>query len=199
MSTRCTPHLRGFTLVEALVALVILAIVSVLAYRGTAALTSGEARLAAESARWRTLDAVFDRLEADLRAAVPRTSRHGDTREPAWWTRTDADGSSTLVFSRAGPEFSAEPGRAGQRVGYRVRGGALEVLYWAQPDNVADRPPAAFALLPDVAQFRADALAGDGTWSPTWPLSAGDAVPRGVRVTLALTDGTRVTRWFALR
>jgi prepilin-type N-terminal cleavage/methylation domain-containing protein len=42
-----TPALRarGFTLVEALVALLILAIVAVLAYRGTASLTDGEARL----------------------------------------------------------------------------------------------------------------------------------------------------------
>ena len=69
---------RGFTLVEALVALVILAIVAVLAYRGTASLTVGEAQLAAESARWRTLDAVFTRLEADLRQALPRPVRHGD-------------------------------------------------------------------------------------------------------------------------
>jgi len=52
---------RGFTLVEVLVALVILAVVALLAYRATAAMTDGEARLAAESERWRTLDRFFAR------------------------------------------------------------------------------------------------------------------------------------------
>jgi general secretion pathway protein J len=206
MATACNREARratrvaaGFTLVEALVALVILAIVAVLAYRGTEALTAGEARLADESARWRTLDAVFDRLEGDLHAAIPRPSRHGAAREPAWWTRTAADGSTTLVFSRAGPEFAPDPGRAGQRVGYRVRGGVLEVLYWPEPDNVSERAPAAYALLPGVARFRADALASDGRWSPQWPLTTADTLPRGVRVTLTLADGTAVERWFALQ
>jgi len=75
---------RGFTLVEVLVALAILAITAALAYRGTAALVDGEVRLTAEAARWRTLDAVFARLEADLRQAQPRAVRAGAAREPAW-------------------------------------------------------------------------------------------------------------------
>jgi hypothetical protein len=53
----------------------------------------------------------------------------------------DADGNTGLVFSRAGPEFALEPGVAGQRVGYRLRAGTLELLYWPQLDNVdAARP-----------------------------------------------------------
>ena len=75
---------RGFTLVEVLVALAILAIVAALAYRGTSALVDGEARLAAEATRWRTLDAVFTRIESDLRQAQPRSVRVGSAREPAW-------------------------------------------------------------------------------------------------------------------
>jgi general secretion pathway protein J len=191
---------RAFTLIEVLVALVILAIVSVLAYRGTAALTAGEAQLAQESARWRDLDRLFDRLEADLRAALPRPARHGNAREPAWWTRSDGgDGSSMLVLSRAGPDASGEPGRAGQRVGYRVRDGALEVLYWPAPDNVAGPPAAAYVLQAGVARFRVEALTDTGEWSAQWPQGERDGLPRGVRVELTLDDGTRVERWFALR
>ena len=195
-----TGRARGFTLVEALVALVVLAIVAVLAYRGTAALTSGEAQLAAESARWRTLDAVFTRLEADLRQALPRPARHGAQLEAAWSTQpADASGNTALVFSRAGPEFSLEPGAAGQRIGYRVRGGALEVLFWPQLDNLADRAPATYPLVDHVASFRVQALADDGRWTERWPARREDRLPRAVRVELVLDDGLVLARLFALR
>ena len=49
----------GFTLVEALVAIAILALVAVLAWRATAAMADSDVRLAAERARWQQLDAVL--------------------------------------------------------------------------------------------------------------------------------------------
>jgi len=191
--------MRCFTLIEALVALAILAIVAVLAYRGTSSLTSGEAQLAAESARWQALDRVFVRLEADMRQAIPRASRHGDAQEASWSALPiDTDGNTGLVFSRAGPEFALEPGVAGQRVGYRLREGTLEILYWPALDNV-NAPPAVFPLLGDISAFRVAALSSDGRWSERWPLRAGDDTPRAVRVELVLGDGTPIERWFALR
>jgi general secretion pathway protein J len=190
---------RGFTLVEALVALVILAIVAVLAYRGTAALTSGEAQLADESARWRALDGVFVRLEADLRQSIPRTSRHGSGVEAAWSVLPlDGAGNTGLVFSRAGPEFSQEPGAAGQRVGYRLRDGTLELLYWPQLDNV-DAAPTVYGLVGDIRAFHVAALGDDGRWSERWPVRSTDVLPRAARVELTLGDGTTIERWFALQ
>ena len=44
-----------------------------------------------------------------------------------------------LRFSRAGPEFTLEPGSAGQRIGYRLRNGAVEVLYWPHLDQPRGR------------------------------------------------------------
>ncbi|HEX2389997.1 MAG TPA: prepilin-type N-terminal cleavage/methylation domain-containing protein, partial [Casimicrobiaceae bacterium] len=43
---------RGFTLVEVLVAIAILALVALLAWRATAAMTDSETRLNEESMRW---------------------------------------------------------------------------------------------------------------------------------------------------
>ena len=97
---------RGFTLIEALLALAIFGVIAVLAYRATASL--------------------FSRFEADIRQAVPRSVRAGAGREPAW-LGTMFGGQSALVFTRAGSEFSPEPAPAGQRIGYRLREGTIEL------------------------------------------------------------------------
>lgn len=193
-------RLHGFTLIEALVALVIFGIIAVLAYRGTTALTGGEAQLAGETARWRTLDAVFTRLEADLRQALPRAARHGDRTEPAWSVLPeDGAGNSALLFSRAGPEFALEPGVAGQRIGYRLRDGTLEVSFWPQLDNVAAAAPIVYPLIGGIERFHVSALTSGSRWSERWPLDRDDTLPRAVRVELTLADGTQVERWLALR
>ena len=93
---------RGFTLIEVLVALAVLAALATFAWRATASLVEGEARLAAEARRWQMLDAVFSRLEADVRAAVPRPVRVPGGREPAWTGGIDASGQASFAFTRAG-------------------------------------------------------------------------------------------------
>ena len=101
---------RAFTLIEVLVAIVILGVVALLAYRATAAMTDGEARLTEESDRWRALDLLFARLESDMHQAIPRSVRNGATLEPPWLAFTqDSAGNSALAFTRAGPEFAIEP------------------------------------------------------------------------------------------
>lgn len=203
-ASACTLRLsrrRGFTLVEALVAVAILAIVAMIAWRATAAMTDSEARLAAESTRWRDLDALLTRMEADMREAVPRSVRHGAALEPAWVALpADAEGNSALAFSRAGPDAADEPGSGGQRVGYRLRAGRIELLYWPRLDNRATTDATAYALLGGIAHFRIQALTPDGQWTDRWPLpGAVNAIPRGVRIDIGLADGTSVERWLALQ
>lgn len=196
MSTRAA---RGFTLVEALLALAIFATIAVLAYRATAALTDGESRLSAEAQRWRTLESFFVRFEADIRQAVPRSVRVGGGREAPWLGSLGPGRQSAVTFSRAGAEFSVEPGLAGQRVGYRWREGTVEIAYWAHFDRPDGAVPAVFPLVPDVAQFDLAYLARDGAWRERWPGGTDADLPRAVRMTLVLADGVRVDRAFVLR
>ena len=188
----------GFTLIEVLVALALLALTALLAWRATAALVDGEVRLSEEATRWRTLDLAFARLEADLRQAQPRAVRTPAGHEPAWLAATEANGASAIVFSRAGPEFDAEPGAAGQRLGYRVREAALEVVYWPTLDRSRDESTA-YRLVEGVAGFRVDHLASGGQWIAAWPRFGEPELPRAVRVTLLLASGETIERWFALR
>jgi general secretion pathway protein J len=192
-------HRAGFTLIELLIALGILGLVAVLGYRALAALTESEAKLAAEAAHWGALDALFARLEADARAALPREVRTGAGSEAAWVGGVDTAGDATLRFSRAGPEFAAEPGSAGQRIGYRLRNGAVEVLYWPFLDQPSTVVPEAYALIGDVAAFRVGYLDARGTWRERWPALGEPAIPRAIRVELTLAGGGVIERWLALR
>ena len=190
----------GFTLVEILLALAIFGVIAILAYRATAALAAGEAQLSAEAQRWRTLEALFTRFEADIRQAVPRGSRTGSRIEPAWLALpADSAGNSALVFTRAGTEFGDEPGAAGQRIGYRLRGHAVEIAYWPQLDNGANVEPAVYVLAGGVSGFRVTYLNRAGAWRDSWPLQGEADIPRAVRVGLTLDTGEQIERWFALR
>ena len=197
---RTPPRSTGFTLVEVLLALALFGVIAVLAYRATASLTEGEARLSAEARRWRTLDALFTRFEADIRQAVPRAARAGPRVEPAWLALpADNAGNAALVFTRSGAEFADDPGIAGQRIGYRLRGHAVEIAYWPQVDNAADIQPAVYTLVDGVTGFRIAYLGRTGAWRDSWPVQGESALPRAVRVDLTMDSGEAIERWFALR
>lgn len=192
-------HRAGFTLIELLLALALLGLVAALGYRALASLTESESKLAAEAVHWRTLDALFARLEADARGALPREVRSGAGFAPAWVGDIDESGDADLRFSRAGPEFAVEPGSAGQRIGYRLRNGAVEVLYWPSLDQPAVVRPEAYALINGVARFRVAYLDARGAWRERWPAPGEPAVPRAIRVVLTLERGEVIERWLALR
>jgi general secretion pathway protein J len=190
---------RGFTLVEVLIALAIVALLSLLGYRAVSALSDSEDKLSAEATRWRTLDLFFARLEADLREAIPRPARFSDTREPAWLGATDAAGNGLLAFSRAGPEFALEPSSAGSRLAYRFQGGAVEVLYWASYDRPRGVEAKAYPLITGVTGFRLAYLAKNGSWLENWPQAGEPDLPRAIKVDLTLDSGETIERWLALR
>ena len=189
---------RGFTLVEVLVALAILAVFATFAWRATASLVDGEAHLSAEARRWQDLDALFARLEADLRAAVPRPIRVPQGREPAFDGTAGVDGAAAFAFTRAGGE-PTEPGAEGVRLGYRLAGDTLEIVYWPRLDRGAGVEPVRYALAGGIARFDVRYADDDGEWRDRWPPERRDDLPRAVAVTLTLADGARLERLIVLR
>jgi general secretion pathway protein J len=189
----------GFTLLELLVALSILALLSLLGYRAVSSLADSEVRLSEEAARWRVLDQLFTRIEGDVRQALPRPARTGSGIEPPWVGTTTGDGNGELQFSRAGAEFALEPGSPGQRIGYRFRDNAIEVVYWPYPDVSPAVEPTAYVLATGVTRFELDYLDPAGGWRRQWPLQGDPALPRAMRVRLTLSSGATLERWLTLR
>jgi general secretion pathway protein J len=189
---------RGFTLIEALLALAIFGVIAVLSYRATASMSEGEAHLSAEAQRWRTLESLFARFEADIRQAIPRGARTGQQREAAWVGAT-FDGHAALAFTRAGSEYVIEPNASGQRMGYRLNGNTLELAYWPAIDHDTTVKPAIYPLVTGVAEFDLQYLTRAGHWRDRWPLLGEEDLPRAVKLALVLEDGSRIDRLFTLR
>jgi general secretion pathway protein J len=175
---------RGFTLVELLVAVALLALIGAIGYRGLGSLLEAEARVASETRRWGDLAAVMAQIGQDLSLALERPEG-GPAGELVIMRRGDEDG----VASHSGP----------RRVGYRVREGRLEYLAWPSPGEAAIAMPAVSTLLDDVNALELRALAADGSWS-LLQASTGQrpVLPRAVEAQLALASGARVTRLFVL-
>jgi general secretion pathway protein J len=188
----------GFTLVEMLVALAILAVLATFAWRATASLVDGESQLATESRRWQGLDAMFARIEGDAGAAVPRSVRVPGGREPAWTGSVGPDGRSSFAFTRAGGDAMA-PGAEGVRIGYRQTGDVAEILYWPRLDRGDGVEPAIYALAGGIARFQVRYADDDGAWTDQWPPDRSEGLPRAIAIAVTLVDGARVERLMVLR
>jgi general secretion pathway protein J len=182
----------GFTLLEVLVALAIMATLSVTAYRALSGMLDGEARVAQERDRWRDLDLFFARFEHDVGHMLPRAYSLGDTAFPAVFLRGD-----TLAFVRG------TPGEPPRRIGYRFREGTIELLYWPGLDAPGATDPVAYGVASDLAGWHVRFANREGIWLDSWgnagPQQDDAPLPRAMHVALDLADGTRVERVFALR
>ena len=62
----------GFTLIELLSALLVLSLLTLMAYRGLGVVMASRDRIQAESAQWRQAESFCFRFARDIRLAAPR-------------------------------------------------------------------------------------------------------------------------------
>lgn len=198
----CAPRrVRGLTLIELLVAITIFAVLSGVAYRALTVVLDSRARIEQENRKWRDLALFFARLEQDVAAVAPRPIRDtGNAIAPAFVGKpasTDPN-QATLTLTRTA--LVAEPGSVEppRRLGYRLRGGDVELLTWSALDQSPSDVPRVVAVLHAVQQLDLRYLDSRGQWYETWPPpgtpAAPTAVPTGVQVSLSLASGERITR-----
>ena len=190
--------LRGFTLLELLVAIAILAVVAIIAWQGLSTLLATRARIEPEVDDARAVVATFGQMETDL-AQVPVNAALFEL--PAQPVRAlSINGEPALEIVRLAPSPDGSGASVLQPLVYRVRNGRLERDSGPAQRNMAVTVAVdasnwtAVTLLPGIDAMEVRAWKADAGWVA--PVDAATAVAPGIEVRLRRRDGTVLRRAF---
>lgn len=179
----------GFTLLEVLVALVLLTVFAVTSYRALDAVLVAERHARAEMAGWQALAKVYAGIEADLQDAVAASIPPAPDRLGFLAERTDT-GAAAFSLDRQLPDDQAD---GLERVSYRYADGHLTRSAVSLLHPRADAPT---ALLDGLQGAEFSFLDGFGAWRPDWGTGEAGQLPRAIAIVLAWPDGRRLRRVF---
>ena len=190
--------LRGFTLLELLVALSIFSLVSVMAYGGLQTVISTKNASQKNAERVAEIQLLMMRLSNDLRQAVPRKIRdgYGDFL-PAMRSGQNSD--DTTEWTRAGYRNPARLTRSNlQRVAYKLEQQKLIRITWRVLDRAQDTEAIESEVLSNVESVEWRFLNSSGEWLSSWPETGqnagGHPLPKAVEFTLELRDWGKIKR-----
>lgn len=113
-------HTGGFTLLELLVAVALMAILAVLSWRGLESVLRSRDNITGRSEQLRSLVVAFSQMDDDLRRTWPVRLMALQQPGISFARESDAEGYSLVLLREAGSVLGL------QRVIYRLRGGVLE-------------------------------------------------------------------------
>ncbi len=192
---------RGFTLVELLIAMAIVAIIGTMALGGLNQVMQQQAEATERTERWRAIQFAMRMIVQDLSQIHPRPMRRelGDGWRPSLWADPRAD--YALEFSHGGWSNPAGLRRGTvQRVAYDVEDDKLIRTHWPVVDRTFGTAPIRNELLDQVEQVEVRFLDTNGEWRTDWPGLQQNAYqdlvlrPRAVEFAIYLTDFGKVWR-----
>ncbi len=194
--------MRGFTLVELLVALAITALIMVIAYGGLNSVRKQSEAGETSMKRLRQVQLAMDVMSRDFQQLEPRPVRDGlGGTVPA--LLAGPDNVPPIQFTRGGwSNPLGTPRSTQQRVAYSLEDGKLVRAWWPELDGQVQVQPAKEPLLDDVESMHLqymDAVSKNfqDVWAPPSQTLAGqpqNPLPIAVSITVTLKDLGEVTR-----
>ncbi len=192
---------KGFTLVELLVAMAVVAIIGVMAFAGLNQVIAQRDIASARAERWREVQLAMRIVVQDLAQLQPRPTRDelGASFLPSLLARPEAQ--FALEFSRGGWSNPAGlPRGTVERVAYDWEDDLLVRYQWPVMDRTPSTVPLRTELLTGVTDVQVTFIDSAGNPQNEWPvgdvLGAGQIYdrPRLVRFEIELEDYGRIWR-----
>ncbi|RQW28092.1 prepilin-type N-terminal cleavage/methylation domain-containing protein [Rhodobacteraceae bacterium CH30] len=181
---------RGMTLIEILVAMSLMAILSVLGYKAFSSLLIARERLVSLSDEWVGLARVMRRVESDV-GRLTRENTGKDSAGPALQLQSE-NGKQHLQL--AGYSSKSPEGRELRH--YLADDSGLQ---WSAALAGLDREILPQRLLDATSRTRFSVMLADGNESENWPLADGGGLDaRALVMTVTLAGGQRVRRVWSL-
>jgi general secretion pathway protein J len=187
-------HVRGFTLMEVLVVMVLLSLFAVVAYRALDAVLNTQRQATARMENLNELAAAFALMNADLSNTTTRLDPQ-NPNSSEFVSMIDQDGAQQFNLLRQLPE-DADQGL--QRIGYRCAGESLSRLVWSDVNRPTDAPKE-FTLLKGLHSCAFQYMDPHGQWLAMWQPQAAIPFPRAVELTLTEADGAPIRRVVAVQ
>lgn len=187
------PHQRGFTLLEMLVAVVLFAIASALAYGGLRSIVQAQEQGRHAKAELGRLQFAVSLIERDITSAARRGIRDGyGVPRPA----LEGEGQRIELTRHGYANVLALPRAELERVAYQRRDGQLLRLRWPVLDRAPGTRPIEDELLEGVSRMELVYLDGHRREHRQWPPPQGvtDTLPRAIRLTLELEQFGEIHR-----
>ncbi|MGO9443599.1 MAG: type II secretion system minor pseudopilin GspJ [Thiobacillaceae bacterium] len=180
---------RGFTLMEVLVAMVLLSLFAVVAYRALDAVLSAQRHATAQMDHLNTLATAFTLMDSDLANATAGYDPQNSSSS-RFYTWIEHDGSEQFDLVRQLPE---DADQALQQVGYRCSGPSLSRLVWPDINNPT-LAPNEFRLLSGLRACSFQYLNAAGQWLTVWQPQPEEVLPRAAELDIVEADGTPIRR-----
>jgi len=193
----------GFTLIEMLVAVFLLAVLGAAGFTMLFQMNNTRERVVAQADRLEELQRTFYWMTEDFSLIADRPVRSAiDERIPA--ILFSLQGSSLLQLTRSGwtnPAREIAPARSDlQRVAYSLEEDKLIRSYWYHLDPIDEAPTKRRQLLHKVEDLSMRFLDRQGSWHETWPPLDQEepGLPAALEIRFMLEDLGSINRVFAL-